>query len=209
LDEAYDVTVRALFPTPLIQAPLRAPEALNRALAEVVLGKAASDPGVQRSNSGGWQSHTDFADWGGEPGRALLSFAGQVVLGVTGMMRDDVLVSGAPEWKVNAWANINRAGDANRMHHHPAAYWSGVYWVAAGGPDEGGELEVFDPRGVLPGFYAPELRIRMSGYLSAGSTDYVTPKAGLMVIFPAWLQHAVRVHHSPDPRISVAFNFSV
>lgn len=201
--------VRSLFPTPLIYAPLLEPEALNADLREIILGQAAMAPGVALSNDGGWQSADDFADWSGEPGRLLLDLARRLGDSVTGMMRDGRLEREAPEWKVNAWANINRAGNANRVHHHPGAYWSGVYWVSAVPETEGGLFEAHDPRGVQATLYAPQLRYALPGCLSAGSTDYITPKPGVIALFPAWLQHAVLPHASPEPRISVAFNLCV
>ena len=34
---------------------------------------------------------------------------------------------------LNAWANINRAGDSNLFHDHPQAVLSGVYYVRSPG----------------------------------------------------------------------------
>jgi uncharacterized protein (TIGR02466 family) len=201
--------VRNLFPTPFIYAPVRASEALNAALREVILAHAGQVEGVALSNAGGWQSADDFGDWSGAPGARLLDLGRRLADGVTGMMQAGQFVQGAPEWKVNAWANINRAGDINTVHHHPGAYWSGVYWVASDPEAEGGQFEAHDPRGVMPTLYAPQLRFGLPGFLAAGGTDFITPKAGVMVLFPAWLQHAVRPHTSDQPRISVAFNLCV
>jgi uncharacterized protein (TIGR02466 family) len=109
------------------------------------------------------------------------------------------------------WANINRTGHGNEFHSHPGAYWSGVYYVDDGGIASdgslGGELEFLDPRGPVPLMNAPHLR--MSGSLSAGATEKVVPKAGRMVIFPAWLLHQVRPYLGTDVRISIAFNLTV
>jgi uncharacterized protein (TIGR02466 family) len=201
--------VRSLFPTPFIYAPVRAPEALNAALGEVILARALQVEGVALSNAGGWQSADDFGEWSGEPGARLLELGRRLADGVTGMMQGGQFMQGAPEWKINAWANINRAGDANTVHHHPGAFWSGVYWVAADPDGEGGQLEARDPRGVLPTLYAPQLRFALPGFLAAGDADFIAPKAGVMALFPAWLQHAVRPHASEHPRISVAFNLCV
>ena len=54
---------------------------------------------------------------------------------------------------------------------------------------------------------APHLR--MSGSLSAGATERVTPEAGKMVIFPAWMMHGVRPYRGTAERISIAFNLAV
>jgi uncharacterized protein (TIGR02466 family) len=64
-----------------------------------------------------------------------------------------------------------------------------------------------DPRGPLPVMNAPHLRM-LSG-LTAGATERVRPKAGRMVMFPAWLLHQVRVYHGTAERIAIAFNLAV
>jgi uncharacterized protein (TIGR02466 family) len=59
----------------------------------------------------------------------------------------------------------------------------------------------------VPLMNAPHLRI--SGSLSAGATERVMPKAGKMVIFPAWMMHGVRPYRGNAQRISIAFNLAV
>lgn len=201
--------VRALFPTPFIYAPVNETQALNADLSRIILDRAEQVDGVELSNAGGWQSADDFGEWSGEPGRRLLDLARRLGDGVTGMMQGGEFVRGAPDWKINAWANVNRAGDLNTAHHHPGAFWSGVYWVATDPDAEGGQFEAHDPRGVMPTLYAPQLRVGLPGYLAAGGTDFIIPKAGVMALFPAWLQHAVRPHAGAEPRISVAFNLCI
>ncbi|HEY8610853.1 MAG TPA: TIGR02466 family protein [Roseomonas sp.] len=213
---AQGFRLRHLFPTPLLMAPVNDAPRLNSQLRSAILARAGLSEGVQRSNDGGWQSRDDFWSWSGPAGGALLEGATQLVNQVTGLKTaDGDARPGLPNWRSNAWANVNAGGDGNHPHHHPGAFWSGVYWVDAGdsvaedGGPAGGEFEIHDPRGILPGFFAPQLRMAIPGCLSAGLTDYITPQTGMMIIFPAWLVHAVRRYRGWRPRISVAFNFSV
>ena len=201
--------LRHIFPTPLLIAPVNEAAQLNEHLRRTILERAAGAAGVQRNNDGGWQSDDDFWSWCGPAGDALLEAATGLINGFTGLKTaEGDSRGGKPEWRSNAWANVNAEGHANHPHHHPGAFWSGVYWVDAGdGP--GGEFEIHDPRGILPSFFAPQIRMAIPGCLSAGLTDYVTPETGTMLIFPAWLVHAVRRYHGTRPRISVGFNFSV
>jgi uncharacterized protein (TIGR02466 family) len=201
--------IRSLFPTPLIRAPLRQPRAFNDALERLILDRAAQEPSVSLSNAGGWQSGDDFTGWSGACGAQLIDLIRRLADSATGMQTADGFVGGGPAWKIHAWANVNRAGDANSLHHHPGAFWSGVYWVSMDESAGGGELEVSDPRGVMPTLYAPQLSFGLPGCLSAGGSDFITPSPGVMLLFPAWLQHAVRPHASRQPRISVAFNLCV
>jgi len=165
---------------------------------------------------GGWQSSWDMDRWGGAAAIKLLALARNLANQVT--TKPDGAGGGGPypghfavTWVGNMWANINRTGHGNEFHSHPGAYWSGVYYVDDGGIASdgslGGELEFLDPRGPVPLMNAPHLR--MSGSLSAGATEKVVPKAGRMVIFPAWLLHQVRPYLGTDVRISIAFNLTV
>lgn len=207
--DAASYAVRPLFPTPMAMARINEAPELNAELAAVILDRAGQDGGVARSNVGGWQSDADFADWAGKPGRRLLRVARRLADSITAVQTDGGLVGGAPEWKINAWANVSGPGAYSRRHHHPTAFWSGVYWVDAGDEESGGEFEVNDPRGVLPGFYAPQLRYAVSGCLSAGGQDFIEPATGQLILFPSWLEHSERTYRGQRPRISVAFNFSV
>jgi hypothetical protein len=57
--------------------------------------------------------------------------------------------------------------------------------------------------------YAPLLAFALPGGLSAGASELIRPRAGLMILFPAWLSHAVRPYKGTRARISVAFNLSL
>jgi len=220
INGAYDLSFNAKtfelqnrFATPFIVAPINDAETLNAELRQAVLAQAARHPGVARSNRGGWQSDADFADWSGPAGQALLTAARGLADSFTAVDLPEGPRAGGPKWQVNAWANLNGAGHGNHAHHHPAAFWSGVYWVDAGDGAEGepcgGEFEMHDPRGVLPAFYAPRLRYWVPGCLSAGGQDFFQPRTGVMALFPAWLVHAVRPYTGAGQRISIAFNLSV
>ncbi|MFC3227221.1 TIGR02466 family protein [Marinibaculum pumilum] len=202
---------RAYFPTPVALVSLANAERLNADLKRIVLEREAQDSGgTEHSNLGGWQSDWELADWGGPPAQVLLQAARAAADRLTGnRMGQPVKV----EWKMNAWANINRTGHANEFHTHPGAYWSGAYYVEDGGigedPSLGGEFELQDPRGIGPAMYAPNLAFTLPGMQSVGASELISPRAGNMLIFPAWLSHAVRPYRGKGMRISIAFNMSV
>jgi uncharacterized protein (TIGR02466 family) len=207
--------IRSYFATPVVVAMLPDAEALNLELGRIILEHERQEKGVQHSNLGGWQSKWDFEVWGGAPARQLLDGARELA---TRMTSDR---AGRPvriAWKSNAWANVNRKGHGNEFHTHPGAYWSGTYYVddgggadghALGGHALGGEFEIQDPRGVAPAMYAPHLGFAVPGGQSAGASELIVPRSGQLVLFPSWLQHAVRPYQGERVRISVAFNFSV
>ncbi|KPK52536.1 MAG: 2OG-Fe(II) oxygenase family protein [Gammaproteobacteria bacterium] len=98
------------------------------------------------------------------------------------------------------WANVSQKGFAHRQHIHPNNYLSGAYYVAtAPGSDA---ITFHDPR-VQLGVMIPPARNQ-----DLSNPDQVTldVREGMLVMFPAWLQHSVPPNLSDATRISVAFN---
>ena len=204
------VSVRSYFATPVAVMELPGAQPLNVVLRSLIVARAESEPGVEHSNLGGWQSSWDFEEWGGDAAVHLLDsakgLANQLTADREGKQVDI-------KWRANAWANLNRSGHANEFHTHPGAYWSGTYYVDDGGvhddPSLGGEFEIQDPRGVAPAMYAPLLAFNMAGGQSVGASELLRPKAGTMIMFPSWLSHGVRPYRGDATRISIAFNLSI
>jgi uncharacterized protein (TIGR02466 family) len=205
-----ELQVQNLFATPMAIAMVPDAERLNAELARIILDREGRGPGAQASNLGGWQSSWDFPEWGGAAGRRILELGQQLANRLTANRQGRQV---NVKWRANAWANVNRRGDANEFHTHPGAYWSGVYYVDDGGiaddPSVGGEFEVQDPRGVLPAMYAPALTFNMPGGQTVGASELLRPRAGMMTIFPSWVSHQVRPYRGNRLRISIAFNLSV
>ena len=202
--------IKGLFPTPVALAQLPDGEAVNDALREVILERERSHPSRLHSNLGGWQSSWDLEQWGG-PAVARVLGAAEALANRLTRNRQGEPVQVA--WRINCWANINRHGHGNEFHTHPGAFWSGSYYVTDGGaaddPALGGEFEVQDPRGVAPAMYAPNLTFAGPAGPSLGASEVIRPRAGMIVLFPSWLQHAVRPYTGPGVRISIAFNLSL
>ena len=208
--------VGTLFSTPLVKLDVPDAATLNAELRAVVSQREKTHPSAQHSNRGGWQSSWDMDRWGGAPALKLLAIGRNLANRMT-TDREGTIGQGphpghfAVTWICNMWANVNRSGHGNEFHSHPGSFWSAVYYVDDGGiadnPSLGGELEFMDPRGALPLMNAPHLR--MVGSISAGATERVVPKAGRLVMFPAWLMHQVRPYTGTAERISIAFNLAL
>jgi uncharacterized protein (TIGR02466 family) len=203
------IQIEPLFATPVAFAPLPNAEAVNTALRRTILERAETHPSTAHSNLGGWQSSWDLPEWGGEEATFLLSFARQLADKFTA----DRTGKPAPQdWRMNAWANINRNGHGNEFHTHPGCMWSAVYYVDDGGaaedPSLGGEFEIQDPRGVAPAMYWPEIVPAVPGGASMGASEMINPVAGTVMMFPSWVSHAVRPYTGAGTRISIAINLS-
>ncbi len=196
-----------LFPTPVLKARPENSDALNASLVDAIAKRRADGRGVDRSNIGGWHSSTDMMDWGGDAAHALAQFA----IAVVGEHMVDIAAGGKRRfnWGVDMWANVNGPGDANQLHCHPGAYWSGVYYPDPGGADvagKGGELLLEDPRYPAAYMTVPDLVLRLENREPMQSQYAIRPEAGLMVLFPSWLRHSVRPHRGDRDRVSVAIN---
>lgn len=196
-----------LFATPILKATPPDAESLSSALLEVIDAHRKDNPGIDRSNIGGWHSDTGMAHWGGEPAQQLANFA---VSEVSAHMVD-VARAGKRKfnWTIEMWANVNQPGDANQLHCHPAAYWSGVYYPDPGGAEiegNGGELLLEDPRYPLAYMTVPDLLLRDAAAEPIYSQFAIRPEAGRIVLFPSWLRHSVRPHQGDRERVSIAIN---
>ena len=184
------------FPTPVyIQEVSNAVE-LNQYLEQKILQWSQQNKGVSKTNAGGWHSTTDMNRK--EEYNVLTKelFAMQFEIFKKELLAQKPVLG-------NMWANINYPGNFNRPHLHPNALFSGVYWIKA--PEKSGKLMLYEPR---PGVHTT-MPNRKKGKLppQLWREIHYTPKAGMMVMFPAWLWHEVRPNQSNDIRISVSFNF--
>ena len=203
------IDLRQLFATPVAVVQVPDFAAVNAELRASILAYEERTPSNDHSNLGGWQSSWDLDAWGGDAAKLLLGFARQLADRLTA---DRYGKPARVDWRMNAWANINRSGHGNEFHTHPGCFWSGTYYVDDGGigadPSLGGEFEIADPRGIAPAMYRPELVPAVPGCQSIGASETISPAAGNMIMFPSWLNHAVRPYTGGGTRISIAFNLS-
>lgn len=198
LDMAQNGALQYLFPTPVFVHVIKGVAPLNAELRDLILEKERTTPSVSKSNLGGWQSAVDFFEWGPPAIATLRRYLAHAV---------DVATSRLPippELKIPfdlyGWAAVNRRGHYNSSHVHPGATWSGVYYVDPGdeAPDASAAcLELAHPitaavMNFFPGLLPHALTVR--------------PESGMIILFPSYLVHSVRLYHGERPRICVPFN---
>ena len=185
------------FPTPIyIQEVSNAAE-LNYHLEKNILQWQKEDPkGVSKTNVNGWHSETNMNRKHEYDPLTKELFAMQDKIFAKEFLTDKPVLG-------NMWANINYSRGFNRPHLHPNSLFSGVYWVKA--PKNSGDLMLYEPR---PGVQTT-MPNRKKGKLppELWRQVYYTPKAGTILMFPAWLWHEVQPNKSQDIRISISFNF--
>lgn len=205
--------IRALFPTPLIITEMNDGGALVTALRNTILSEESNNRGTLHSNQGGWQSNHNFQEWAGVAGELFLGGVLGQLMKFTSVFDNGQLRDVALDWKMQVWANVNRTGASNKIHYHPGAFWSGTFYVDDGGiggqEHLGGAIEFYDPRGGMPMMYAPTVKMKIPECYTAGLSERIYPKTGMLILFPSWLQHSVMAYTGTGTRISIAFNASV
>ena len=185
------------FPTPVYIQKIPNAEELNFYLEKNILQWNKKDPkGVNKTNVNGWHSKTDMNK------REEYNPLTKQLFNMQEEIFEKEYLTEKPVLG-NMWANINYPGGYNRPHLHPNSLFSGVYWIKA--PEKSGNLMLYEPRQgaqcTMPnrkkGKVPPELWREV----------HYQPKAGTVVMFPAWLWHEVQPNKSNDIRISVSFNF--
>jgi hypothetical protein len=94
----------------------------------------------------------------------------------------------------SAWALVFGPTGRQRLHHHPGAWLTGVYYVAAPVDERHqGALRI----GELP---------EWAGVPPPWWTMEVEPRPGTLVLFPSYVPHRTIATGSRRPRISIAFD---
>ncbi len=109
------------------------------------------------------------------------------------------------------WPVISEAGQQVGRHHHPNAHLSAVYYLNGDGSGRSGCLRLFAPRQVnelVPGLaVGQDGPIGFDAALNSPWHD-VAPRAGLLLLFPASVDHAVLPNEDPDDiRFSLSIDF--
>ena len=168
----------------------------NNQLTQDIVNWSNQDKGVSKTNYKGWHSTTDMHT---KPEYQ------QLVTELLRMQKEIYYNEHIYRYARlgNMWANINPTDGMNQPHIHPNSLFSGVYYVKS--QPNAGRLKIYDPR---PGvqFIMPTRKPGNPGKDMWRDAN-IEPVVGRIIMFPAWLWHAVEPNKSNDIRISVSFNF--
>lgn len=104
----------------------------------------------------------------------------------------------------DAWININKKHNFNAPHNHSYGLFSGVYYVKAEGCI--GDIVFMNP--------CSSQSISINSSIIKTSNPFnsnmfkVTPKTGMLILFPSWICHYTEPNLTDEDRISIAFNTS-
>lgn len=197
-DMARNGQIENIFPTPIFWHVLKDCEALNAELRDLILEKEHTTSSTAKSNMGGWQSPPDFFRWRAPAATTLERYV-RCALDVA-TVRATAPKCLRAKFDLFGWGAVNRRGHYNTVHVHPAATWSGVYYV------DPGEVATDSTDGALE-FAHPVAASTMTFFPTIlPSARLVRPEAGMLILFPSYLLHSVRMYRGERPRICVPFN---
>src|SRR5690348_15467170 len=105
-----------IFATPLLTHVLSDVAELNEALRSRILAHRSASTGTSKSNRGGWHSEVGELEFCGDAGERLISHMRELGDEATRrLFAEHREPFSAVQWKVYAWANVNRAGDFNKL----------------------------------------------------------------------------------------------
>lgn len=182
-----------LFPTRIWQThPPGLSQLLPQWVAAVLAMRAANPRPAGRTNRLGWNS-ADMAVLE-QPVFAPLQLA------IRAACRSALREMGVADipFRLQSWINLHDRGGFNFLHVHEGSLLSGSFYLQV--PSGSGKFAFRDPRpGVIHGY--------VKGAVPNGYSDIkLTPDAGLLVLFPCWMEHFVEPHDNDEPRICIAFN---
>ena len=188
------------FSTPIWAEKIIGYEKVNREMLAYILNLQKKDPvGVLKSNFKGWHSK-DFNMKDIDPINFISSIKNNLNILIQDMNWDlniqSVKIS-------NMWAIINQKGAWNQKHQHSNSDISAAYYVTA---HEGcGDIVFYDPR---PARVYKQPIAKSPNKLN-GTVNSIKPEAGMLVLFPSYLDHSVNPNISDKKRVVISFNLSL
>ena len=179
------------FPTPIwsIQTDID-----TKIIAEKCLRmRAEGSANRVKSNYGGWQS----VDLNWDEHKELY-FLQESLIKYINLLAEDV----DPDLKLtldNVWVNINEKNDRNIPHIHPCSWFAGTIYIQT--DENTGDIRFTNK-------WCPSIHYGFQPRNSKVFYEHVTykPKNGMILLFPAWLNHFVLPNQSDLTRISISFN---
>ena len=191
-----------IFPTSIVTYVWEDSRKLNKELKKIILEKEKETTGVEQSNVGGFHSEANVFSWDCPEIKNLRTMINALAAQMANA--SGIKIGETFNISVAGWANIIRNGNYHMPHNHPNNVWSGVYYIDDGSPDKNikynGAFEFCDPRP------AAEM---LSMDILQGKRYQITPKPGLMIMFPSFVFHYVHPYVGDKERINIAFNIKI
>ncbi len=188
------------FSTPIWASKIDNYEKINEEMLSYITKLQKDDPiGLVKSNFKGWHSK-DFDMKEDHPKNFIEAIKKNINVALTDMNWDLSIQSVKIK---SAWAIVNEKDAWNQKHHHSNSDLSAAYYISA--YDNCGDIVFYDPR-PAPVHNHP---ISKSPNNLNATVNSIKPEAGMLVLFPSYLEHSVNPNLSNNKRIVISFNLSL
>jgi len=185
-----------IFPTPIHMCELQ--DIDNNALVDYAYSLRNSDTGNIISNKGGWQSKPIMFNNVSNLMTSIMIEIGNYASVLN--LKTNLSIN-----FTNQWLNINSKHNYNIPHCH-SGFISGVYYAKGINKDHG-KLILHYPS-VLKSVSWNKEWFKDFNDVNCNTFE-ITPKTGLLVLFPSWLEHSVDQNLLDEDRISLSFNTDI
>ena len=189
-----------VFATPVWTSVVPNYNEINQKMLSYINKLKDKDPnGKIKSNMIGWHSQ-NFNLQDNDPQFFINSISKMLNESLTDMgwdlKKNELKISGM-------WTIINPYQASNARHIHSNNFISAAYYVKA--PENSGDIVFHDPRSANV-IKTPIINIQNK---LNSNTFNITPKEGLLVLFPSYLHHSVNMNKSSGDRIVISFNINL
>jgi hypothetical protein len=114
-----------------------------------------------------------------------------------------------------SWFQIQNHGAFHDIHSHGNCSWSGVYYVQLDPPEQRRQHKVLGALNGMTRFYGPYQNLLGGAYMDMGNAYLqqphfdVSPEAGMLVLFPSYLNHKAMPYDGVNDRIIISFNAQI
>jgi uncharacterized protein (TIGR02466 family) len=169
---------------------------LNKGLSDFVYS-IRNEESPQRSMVGGYHTKEDLLT---RNNPFIKSFYSIIVNQISEYFKNFSTKPVGQNTKLVSWAMIYGAGHYSKPHTHPGADFSSAYYCKIPNLPKGeGDFIVTDPRHSA----------KWDKNYSEDTSLTITPKEGLGIIFPGWLEHYVTPHNLNEDRICITTNIFI
>jgi uncharacterized protein (TIGR02466 family) len=203
-------SVSPAFPIFIHKTQWDVPDLNQRLVRDLLELRARDNDGVYKSNSAGtWHSEVDLFRRDKHPNTSFQELGAMFGQAFTSMAAAHGAKKGVPiSWQLAAWGMQYSKGGYATVHNHPNCHFAGVYYVD-GVDDDSPDKVMATGAKVRPGvleFVNPVPHALSTPKFNLSSAHRVKPQAGLMCIFPAWLNHFVHPVDTDTIRYAIACN---
>jgi len=103
----------------------------------------------------------------------------------------------------DSWYHVTNNGGAHAVHTHGGSSWSGIFYVKTKHCD----METNNGINTWYNQYSNTAQGDLgSHWWSSSNVTSMTPKEGMLVLFPSWIPHDGSAYKGPEDRVLISYN---